>query len=95
MKEEMTINKFLVQLRKKRGLGWSVGAYGRIRTKVGMCCPITAIYDESPSNCYMDAAHSLGIRVGNVRAITYASDRDDDRCYKLRKRILKAVGLEG
>lgn len=94
MKGEMTINKFLVRLRKKRGLDWGIYGDGRIRTKEGICCPITALYGEASSMHYEVAAYSLGISIENRRAIVRASDSKNPTNKKLRKRILKAAGLD-
>jgi len=101
MKEEMTINKFLVQLRKTKGLGWEVDHRGGIRSRrmevssrCFRCCPITAVCGEKPAIFYHSCSISLGISLANARLIVAAADSPKaERNKKLRKRILKAVGL--
>ena len=93
----MNINEFIVELRKRRSIGWCVVS-GLIRTKEQRrgkkCCPITACgKDRSASFCVWDVRDEIGLSRRNCLKLVEASDKSEFHDPNLRRRIMISVGL--
>ena len=95
----MTYKEFFAELEKLRDKDWTLKGGEMIRCNKNCDCPITAVAkakgvleDDATAEDVGNAAEDLGLSWANGFALQDAADSSSKD--PMRKRILKAVGLD-